>query len=100
MLESSVSKITPQAMSGTLALFVFKLFCCSSFLRRLGVDGVKRVQNRNAGYEVKYIKDKRCRKVVRSQIIIFPMSGGCMFPRFLKVDKNIQSANSPYLFFF
>lgn len=65
MFDSSVSKITPQAMSRTLALFMLKLLhCSSSLLRRLGVDRFKRAQNWNTGYEVKCIKDIRCCKVV------------------------------------
>lgn len=100
MFDSRVSKITPQAMSRTLALFVLKLLYCSSssLLRDLGVDGCKQVKNWNPGYEVKCIKHKRCRKVVSTQVIIFLVSWGCVFPCFLKVDINMQSASSPYFF--
>lgn len=103
MFDSRVSKITPQAMSRTLALFILKLFYCSSssLWRDLGVDSYKQVKNRNPGHEVKCIKHKRCRKVVSTQVIIFLVSWGCVvFPCFLKGDINKQSASSPYFFFF
>lgn len=61
MFDSGVPKISLQAMSRTLALFMLKLFHSSSLLlRRLGFDIGKWVQNWNAGYEVKCIKDIRC----------------------------------------
>ena len=60
MCDSGVSKITPQATSKTLALFVFKLlYRSSSILTRLGGGYVFQwVQNPNPGYEVKCMHER------------------------------------------